>query len=56
MNYSKAVKCFLYDPHEIINSAAETELGRKLTNNEFLSLTKKFSLKTVSESIDQVRY
>ena len=56
MNISAAVKLSLQDPHEIINSSAQTELGRKLTKSEFLLLSQKFSLGTVSESIEKVQF
>ena len=56
MNYSKAVKRSLCDPHEIINSSAETEVGRKLTKAEWTLLTKKFSLRTIADSIEQVKH
>ena len=54
MNYSKALKGSLINQAESIHSAAETELGRRLTRDELLLLTDKFSLAFVDDAIQKV--
>ena len=55
MNYSKAVKGGTTSQLISINSAAETEIGRKLTKIEISKLSGKFSLDEVMNSIEKVR-
>ena len=54
MNYSAAVKQTCKNPAHSINSAAETELKRKLTTSELQTLSGKFPLDTVASHIEKV--
>ena len=54
MDYSMAVKGFHRNPVPSIQSAADTELKRKLTTIELQSLSKNFSLETVASHIQKV--
>ena len=54
MSYSKAVRGFHANPAPSIQSAAETELKRKLTSDELQTLSEKFSLETVTSHIQKV--
>ena len=54
MSYSMAVRGSKEDPATSIQSAADTELKRKLTAAELQTLSEKFSLNTVSSHIQKV--
>ena len=56
MNYSQALKGCLSNSgkQQAIHSAAETELGRKLTKQELTSLSTKFSLDELYGNLQKV--
>ena len=54
MSYSMAVRGSKEDPATSIQSAADTELKRKLTAAELETLSENFSLNTVSSHIQKV--
>ena len=54
MSYKDAVISSLKRPLLAINSSAETELGRKLTEEEVQHLTNKFSLDVVKAAVEKV--
>ena len=51
MSYARAVKA---KPIQLLYSAAETELGRKLSEPEARLLDKRFSLSTVENCVEKV--
>ena len=51
MSYARAVKA---KPVQLLDSAAETELGRKLSEPEARLLDKSFSLSTVENCVEKV--
>ena len=51
MSYARAAKA---KPAQLLNSAAETELGRKLTELETRLLNERFSLSTVDNCVEKV--
>ena len=57
MDYSQALKGHLSKSgkQQAIQSAAERELGRKLTTPEFASLSTKFSLDEIYGNIQKVK-
>ena len=54
MNYRKAVKGFHTKLLPSIHSAAEIELGRKLTKEEVNTLITKFSLEDANANVEKV--
>ena len=54
MNFSNAVRRSLRRPLQSIHSAADTELGRKLTNDELNLLSNRFALDDVFNYIEKV--
>ena len=54
MNYSAAAKRSCRNPAHTINSAAETELKRKLSTSELKTLSDKFPLDTVASHVEKV--
>ena len=53
MSYARAVK---KKPVHLLYSAAETELGRKLSDPEVRMLDTRFSLSTVENCVEKVTY
>ena len=51
MSYARAVKA---KPVQLLYSAAETELGRKLSEHESTLLDESFSLSTVENCVEKV--
>jgi hypothetical protein len=56
MNFAQAVKGCSRRSSKLqsINSAAETELGRRLTQDEILSLSNKFSVELIHNHVEKV--